>query len=194
VATTSVTLLDRLKAAGPDDPGWRRLHDLYRPLVRHWIARAPALAGEADDLAQEVLFAVARELPRFERRRDGSFRAWLRTITANRVRQFWRDRRRRPPAGAADGTDQFLSRLADPAGDLAAEWDRDHDRHVFQKLLTLVEPDFAPATWAAFRRFALDGQPAAAVAADLGLSENAVLLAKARVLKRLREEAAGLID
>ena len=56
-------------------------------------------------------------------------------MTANRVRRHWRDRRRRPAAGQPDGTDLYLTNLADPAGELAAAWDRDHDRHVFQKLL-----------------------------------------------------------
>ena len=39
-----------------------------------------------------------------------------------------------------------------------------------------------------------DGQPAAEVAEELGISVNAVLIAKSRVLKRLREKAAGLVD
>ena len=83
--------------------------------------------------------------------------------------------------------------LADPNGELAREWDSDHDRHVFQKLLALVQPDFSAATWEAFRRFAIDGQSAARVAEELGLSVNAVVQAKSRVLKRLREEAGDLL-
>ncbi len=58
----------------------------------------------------------------------------------------------------------------------------------------MVQPEFAPSTWDAFHRFALDGIPAARVAAELGLTVNAVLLAKSRVLKRLREEAGELLD
>lgn len=57
-----------------------------------------------------------------------------------------------------------------------------------------VEADFAPATWAAFRRQILDGRPPREVAAELGLSVNSVLLAKSRVLKRLRAELRGLVD
>ncbi len=48
-------------------------------------------------------------------------------------------------------------------------------------------------TWEAFRRFGVDGVPAGQVAEELGLSENAVILAKSRVLKRLREEAGELL-
>jgi len=117
---------------------------------------------------------VVREFSRFERRREGSFRAWLRQVTVNPARSHCRRRRRRP----ADGLDPavgFLGRLEAPNGELAREWDRDHDHHVFERLLSIVQPEFQPTTWEAFRRFALDGVPAAQVAAELGISENAVL-------------------
>ena len=80
-----------------------------------------------------------------------------------------------------------------PNGDLAQEWDKEHNRYLFEKLLDIVRPDFDPTTWKAFRRFALDGLPAARVAEELALSEGAVLQAKARVLKRLRHEAGDLL-
>jgi len=88
----------------------------------------------------------------------------------------------------------FLERLSDPNGDLAGEWDRDHDKHVVEKLLAVVQSDFTPTTWETFRRFGVDGVPAGQVAEELGLSENAVILAKSRVLKRLREEAGDLLE
>ena len=87
----------------------------------------------------------------------------------------------------------FLERLADPNDDLAREWDRDHDKHVVEKLLAVVQPDFSSITWEAFRRFGVDGVPAGRVAEELGLTENAVILAKSRILKRLREEAGDLL-
>ena len=61
-------------------------------------------------------------------------------------------------------------------------------------LMERVQDEFAPATWQAFRRHALEGEPAVRVAEALGLSLNSVLLAKSRVLKRLRQEAAGLVE
>jgi RNA polymerase sigma-70 factor, ECF subfamily len=189
---TSPSLLERLQRQ-PDKESWRRLHDLYRPLIRQWLARVPGLRDEVDDLTQDVLAILVRELPRFERRREGSFRAWLRTVTVNRVRSFWRDRRRRPEAGP-DGAEHFLASLEDPVSEVSRRWDREHDRHVLQRLLELVRPDFSAATWSTFERFAIAGVPAARVALEAGISENAVLLAKSRVLRRLREEAAGLVD
>jgi RNA polymerase sigma-70 factor, ECF subfamily len=189
---TSVSLLDRLKLARPDASDWDRLQGIYLPLIRRWLARVPGLGDEADDLAQDVFVVVVRELPQFERRREGSFRAWLRRVTANRARVHHR-RRRRIPAVGLDPAVGFLDRLEAPNSDLAREWDQDHDGHVFDRLLAIVQPDFQPTTWEAFRPLALDGLPAARVATALGLTENAVLQAKSRILKRLRAEAGDLL-
>jgi RNA polymerase sigma-70 factor (ECF subfamily) len=189
--TTSLSLLERLKQASPNAPEWQRLQDLYLPLIRFWLAQAPGLGSEADDLSQEVFLVVVRELPAFERCRDGSFRAWLRQITVNRVRAFCRDRQKRPLAGLGIEAEQVL---ADSDSDQARKWDQEHDRHVCRKLMAQVQNDFAPATWRAFTRFALDGLPAARVAAETGLSEAAVLQAKCRIVKRLREEAGELLE
>ncbi len=191
---TSLSLLDRLKVARPDAPDWRHLQGIYLPLIRRWLGRVPGLGDETGDLAQEVLLVVIRELPRFQRRREGSFRAWLRKVTVNKVRTHARRRHRRPVVGQ-DLTDGFLDRLEAPNSELAREWDQDHDhdQHVFERLLAIVQPDFEPTTWKAFRRFALDGLPAPRVAEELELTEGAVLQAKARILKRLRQEAGDLL-
>jgi RNA polymerase sigma-70 factor (ECF subfamily) len=192
VNPTSLSLLDRLKVARPEASDWRHLQAIYLPMIRRWLERVPGLGDESVDLAQEVLIIVFREVPRFDRRREGSFRAWLRQVTVNRIRVYRRQQRRRPVAGL-DPADGFLERLSDPNGDLAREWNQEHDKHVVEKLLAVVQADFAPTTWAAFQRFGVDGVPARRVAEELGLSENAVLLAKSRVLKRLREEAGDLL-
>jgi RNA polymerase sigma-70 factor, ECF subfamily len=189
---TSVSLLDRLKVAGPDASDWNRLQGIYLPLISRWLGRVPGLGVEADDLAQEVFVVVIRELPRFERQREGSFRAWLRQVTVNKARTHRRRRHRHRTVGL-DPAEGFLDSLADQNGDLAREWDADHDRHVFQKLLTIVRPDFSATTWEAFHRFAVDGLPAAQVAEEMKVSVNAILQAKSRVLKRLREEAGELL-
>lgn len=192
MSPTSLSLLDRLRAARPESPDWARLEGIYRPLIRRWLGLAPGLGDDADDLAQEVLTVLCREVPRFDRRREGSFRAWLRGVTVNVARNARRRRQRRPIVGL-DPAEGFFDRLADPADDLARRWDRDHDKHVVDRLLAAVEPDFTPSTWRAFRRFGVDGEPAARVAEDMNMTENAVILAKSRVLRRLREEAGELL-
>lgn len=190
MTTTSASLLDRLRRE-PDPAAWERLVRIYEPFIRRWLAD-PGLAADADDLAQDVMAVLVRELPQFERRRLGSFRAWLRMIVVNRVREHHRRRRERPEGGS-DAADR-LAKLTDPDSGLSRQWDAEHDAHVAHKLLESLEPEFTSPTWAAFRRQVVDGQPASAVAADLDTTVNAVLLAKSRVLRRLREEAAGLLE
>jgi len=102
---------------------------------------------------------------------------------------FWRSR---PDVGAAD-PEPILQQLEDPHSELSRRWDREHDQHVARQALDLIEQEFQATTWRAFRLLVLeDGRPEA-VAAEVGLSVNAVFIAKSRVLRRLREEIAGFV-
>jgi RNA polymerase sigma-70 factor (ECF subfamily) len=185
---TSASLLDRL-AADPSDADWRRLVDLYAPLLAAWLARAGVAAHDRDDLSQEVLMVVVKEVAGFDRGRPGAFRAWLRTILGNRVRDYFRRQAGRPVA-VGDG----LADLADPDSPLSKLWDREHDEHVAARVMNRVRVDFAEATWEAFTRQVLEGRSASDVATELGISRNAALVAKSRVLRRVRAELAGLVE
>jgi RNA polymerase sigma-70 factor (ECF subfamily) len=191
---TPISLLERLRLR-PDAASWRRLVDLYTPLIRAWLRRHALQDPDADDLTQDVLGVLVRELPNFRHDlRRGAFRRWLRTVTVNRLRVFWRAQRGRPLAGNAADLGHVLDQLEDPDSGLSRLWDREHDLHVARRLLELLEPEFEPATWRAFRLLVLEGRPTSEVAAELGLSPNAVRIAKSRVLRRFRQEVDGLID
>jgi RNA polymerase sigma-70 factor, ECF subfamily len=188
VDETSHTLLDALRSR-PSAAGWQRLVSIYTPLIQSWLHRQGVAGADAEDLGQEVLAVVVRELPNFHRDgRTGAFRRWLRLIAVHRLRDFWRARQSRPPAVGGSDWDAKLHQVEDPESDLSRLWDREHDQHVARGLLAYLEPDFEPSTWAAFRRVVLDGVKPADAAAELGVSVNAVLIAKSRILRRLRQE------
>jgi RNA polymerase sigma-70 factor (ECF subfamily) len=171
------------------------LEQLYAPLIRTWLRRYNVQDSDAADLVQEVLLAVSTDLNKFEHpEKPGAFRGWLKAILINRLRKFWRDRDRGPQAGGDSDIDARLTQLGDPASELSQVWNREHNQYVLKQLLALAEPNFAPSTWQAFRRVALDGAKADVVAQELGISLNAVFIAKARVLKRLRQDAEGLVE
>ena len=120
--------------------------------------------------------------------------AGWRTITAHRLGAFYCSRKTRPVALGSPLEVCPLMQLADPKSELGRQWDREHDRYVLNRLMELIEPQFEPTTLAAFRRVAVDDIAPARAAEELGVSLNAVLVAKSRVLSRLRQEAKGLID
>jgi RNA polymerase sigma-70 factor (ECF subfamily) len=194
VPETPLSLLERLRAT-PDAVTWQRWVDLYAPLIRDWLHRHGLQPNDADDLSQDVLTAVVRELPNFRHDlRRGAFRRWLRTITVNRVRGFWRNRKNKAIAAGGDQAELVLAQLADPESGLSQMWDAEHDQFVTRRLLELLEPEFEANTWGAFRALVLDGEPTKTVAERFGLTVNAVRIAKSRVLSRFRQEAAGLLD
>jgi RNA polymerase sigma-70 factor (ECF subfamily) len=192
MSETSVSLLERLREQ-PDPASWKRLVDLYTPLIRGWLCRHGLQSADADDLVQEVLSVVVRDLPQFQHdRRPGAFRCWLRTVTVHRLRNFWRSRQGRPMVGG--DVDRQLEQLEDPHSAPSRMWDEEHDRHVLRRLLELMRAEFSAAAWQVFERVALQGEKAADVAGAFDMTVNAVLLVKSRVLRRLRQEARGLID
>jgi RNA polymerase sigma-70 factor (ECF subfamily) len=137
---TSVSLLGRI-AGAPTEDDWRRLDQLYRPLLRAWMARAGVAAADVDDLVQDVLVVVSREIAGFEWRGQGAFRAWLRKIVANRMRDYFRRQKYRPTATGGSDFLRRLDELESPDSALSRLWDREHDQHVTTSLLRRVQGD-----------------------------------------------------
>ena len=192
--STSISLLNRLQQSD-DSKNWNRLVELYAPLLQLWVRKYQVQESDADDLVQEVLMTVSKELQSFDHSgQTGAFRSWLRTILTHRLRNFWRSQGRRPQPPGDSEIDRQLEQLEDPASEMSEIWNRQHDRHVVRQLLAAAESSFEPSTWRAFCRVALEGARPNLVATELGMSVNAVFIAKFRVLKRLREEAEGLVE
>jgi RNA polymerase sigma-70 factor (ECF subfamily) len=188
---TSASLLERLRQRSDQD-SWQRLVELYTPRLRSWLRPHLRAADDVEDLVQDVFTVLVRKLPDFVHNgRPGAFRHWLRSIAANHLRSYWRARRDQAPQAEVEAV---LEQLADPASALSLEWDREHDYHIARKVLEAIEVEFKPTTWRSFFRVVLEGAPPETVAAELGLSVNAVLIAKSRVLRRVREEIQDLLD
>ncbi len=183
---TPLSLLERLRR--PDDAAaWSQFVHLYTPLLYGWARRTGLSEADAADLLQDVFVTLLEELPGFNYQPGKSFRAWMYTLLLNRWRTL--QRRRSPrlvPSEQLDG----IPDEAEP--DLPGE--AEERRELVRRALTLMERDFAPATWQAFRQVVVLERRPAEVAAELGVSVNAVYLARSRVLRRLREDLAGLCE
>src|SRR5262245_55049057 len=185
---TPHSLLDRLRTADSAE-AWGRFVDLYTPLIYFWACRMELQADDAADLVQEVFTILLQKLPEFHLDPSRSFRAWLRTVTTNK----WRDMLRRKAAALRQGTDARLDEVAVPDG-AAAVWEGEYRAWLVKLALEIMKAEFEPATWQACWAVVVEGRPAAQVAAEQGRSLVAIYAARSRVLRRLREELAGLLD
>jgi RNA polymerase sigma-70 factor (ECF subfamily) len=197
VNTTSLTLLERLRQeASPEASGssgeqeaWARFVKLYTPLLFRWARGVSLPSEEASDLVQDVLTLLVQKLPDFTYDRQKSFRGWLRTITLNK----WREKARKHSLPRAN---------VDPANlpakggmeDAAAFEEAEYRHYLVRRALELMRAEFQPSTWKACWECVVRGRPAADVARELKITTNAVYLAKSRVLRRLHQELAGLLD
>jgi RNA polymerase sigma-70 factor (ECF subfamily) len=188
----SMSLLDRLRERKAED--WSRLLALFVPVVYQWGRLAGLQDCDAADVVQEVFAAVHVGLDNF--RKDstrGSFRGWLHGITRNKVCDHFRRRERGPLAEGGSDAVRRLHDFPDRVGDRAEENAAETTQFLARRALELIRGDFEVATWAAFHAVVVEERPAPTVAEDLGVSVGTVYVAKSRVLKRLREELAGLI-
>jgi RNA polymerase sigma-70 factor (ECF subfamily) len=178
--------LERLRQSA-EQADWEHFVKLYSPLLYHWARRLGLDGTDAEDLVQDVFVQLVQHLPEFRYDPNQRFRGWLWTTTVNK----WRERRRQPAAVSVD--EQDLDALADPDG--AAELDEEeYQKYLVGRALKIMEAQFQATTWKAFWECVPLGRPAVEVAAELGISENAVYLAKCRALRRLRQELRGLLD
>ena len=185
--TTPVSLLERLRQ--PDeDRAWDRFVELYTPLLLYWAQRTGMQSQDAADLVQEVFITLVNKLPEFNYDQARSFRGWLRTVIMNK----WRDRQRKNQ-GRNAGNDIGLSGVVSP-NDLEASWDQEQNDQLVRRALEVMKDEFEPATWKSCWGMIVDGKSAAELAGELHISENAVYIAKCRVLRKLRQELQGFLD
>jgi RNA polymerase sigma-70 factor (ECF subfamily) len=183
---TPVSLLTRLQQPA-DTEAWPRFARLYTPLLRHWARRCGLSDADAADLVQEVFLILLDKLPMFTFRPGQRFRGWLWTIVANKCRDFHRRQAARPDAVVV-GLDGLA---ADPG--LPPD-EEEYRRHLIAAALHLVQAEFSPAMWQACWQHVVEGRSAREIADSLGIVPATVYVAKARVLARLRQELAGLLD
>jgi RNA polymerase sigma-70 factor, ECF subfamily len=184
MSATPVSLLERLRSPADAD-AWVRFVRLYTPFLYHWARRRGLPPDDTADLVQEVFAQLLKALPTFAYDPKRSFRAWLAVVVGNKWREL--NRKRRPQTvPAAD-----LAERPGPDDDFD---DREYRAHIAGRALRLIRDEFAAPTWQAFWGVVVDGRPANEVATELGLTPNAVYLARGRVLRRLRAELAGLVE
>lgn len=201
--TTRETLIRRFRDG--TDPlasrqAWDEFYQVYEPLVRAYVRRFGLRDADVDDLVQDLFVKLRAQLARFELdRAKGRFRAWLRTVVDNTVRD-WLDRAGRAGADAGPLPPSSIG----PAGPAAGGFGQDGDagdrwrqvewrRAVLSVVMGRIREEFRgrEKTLACFEQATLAGRPAKDVAAELGIEKvNNVYVYAHRVLQRVRELCA----
>src|SRR5262245_24953754 len=186
IPPTRGSLLLRLRDPH-DGAAWGEFVNLYAPLVYGYLCKHGLQDADAADLAQDVLGAVAGAVGRLEYDpAKGAFRNWLFTVVRRKLSN-WRRARRNRRDGCNDSAAHRALENSPAPGDEEAQWEVEWRRRLFAWACEQVRPDVGAATWQAFWRTAVEGQPGKQVAADLGMTVVAVYHARSRVLARLKE-------
>lgn len=187
---TRQTLIRRVRNTG-DSSSWAEFWGLYEPVIGRYLRRLHVNDQDASDLAQEVYLKLRRELPNFSFDSErGHFRAWLRRVTDNMVRDHFRTRRRADQriAGLAEYKQAVEASFDDGSNGEAArevEW----RRNVMAVILEKARAEFAdrPRLWTCFDKTILQSLPAKQVAAELEIEKvNNVYVYAHRVMQRVR--------
>jgi RNA polymerase sigma-70 factor (ECF subfamily) len=186
--STSLTLLARLRQPNAQKE-WGQFVGLYSPLLFFWARRMGLEENDAADLVQDVFVLLLKKLPEFELDAKRSFRGWLRQVTINKFLERRRAKSNQdqqlPPAAAAN---------LPTASELEARWDAEYHSQLIQSALRVLAQEFEPASVKACWAFVVEGRSAAAVAAELNMTEGAVRAAKFRIVCRLRQLLNGLLE
>ena len=188
--STPQSLIEDL-AADRSSLTWERFTYLYQPLLKLWLRFYPVPETERHDLVQETMIVVLRRISDFKHNgRTGAFRSWLKRIVHNQVLDYLRNRKSNFHNTESDVLDQLQS--AHP--DLESFIDREHDLEVLRRLLQLTKPLVPQLAWEAFYRTAVVGEDSSQVARELGMTLNAVYIARSRVFALVRQMGRGLVD
>lgn len=178
-----------------DIAAWDQFVTIYGPLVFR-LARSKGFQdSDAHDIVQEVMLAISKAIHRWDPdRTKGRFRDWLFRIARNMMINFLTRRKFQ-----SLGTGQSISELLQlhPAVieldcEATREFDLEYRRELFWLAADKVRKDVRPTTWEAFRLTAIEELSVASAARQLGMKEGAVLVARCRVLARLKNAVADL--
>jgi RNA polymerase sigma-70 factor (ECF subfamily) len=177
-----------------DAASWGEFVALYEPLLLGYVRSRGLQEHDARDVVQDIFTRLYRALPTFELdRQRGRFRTWLWQVTMSAIADWARQRRRQTEAEdewrqRADDLDAAKNQEPDD------EWIKEYQQRVLGFVLERVCEQAQPRTWTCFEQHILLGRPSAEVAAELGMTANAVYVNASRMLARVREQCADYME
>jgi RNA polymerase sigma-70 factor (ECF subfamily) len=187
---TRITLLERVRDPA-DSAAWCDFVAIYQPLLMAYVRKRGINENDAADVVQDVFTRLVPALSRFQLDHErGRFRTWLWQVTHAALTDWHRRREVRTKA-EQERADQHPAPVDKTPGD---EWDGLYHQRILEVVLKRVRESAQPASWACFAGRLLADRPAAEIAAELGVSVNAVYVNASRLLARVREQCAEFAE
>jgi len=183
---TSTTLLDGLRDAGNMN-AWKRFMGRYQPMVVSFCKSQGLSHSDAEDVAQETMLAFAKSYNQggYDREK-GRLGNWLFSIAHKKVMDVFRRRMKENVVSAPVGRTGIMQSIPSPDS-MAEIWENQWRQYILRACLEEVARLVKPQTYRAFELYVLDQWTVEAVAEHLGITENAVYIAKNRVISRVRK-------
>jgi RNA polymerase sigma-70 factor (ECF subfamily) len=195
---TRWSLLSRLKN-WDDQTSWREFHDTYRRLIYNVALKAGLNAQEAQDVVQETLLTVAKNLKEFETDpARGSFKAWLLKTTHWRIINQFNKRRpdqlARAHRAPNDPRETATEERIPDSGGAALEWvwDTEWKEHLIATALERLKRKVKLKHFQIFFLHVIKGQSVRDVAQSLGVNVAQVYLVKHRLARQFQREIEQL--
>ncbi len=188
---TRQTLIERVRNQH-DDASWEEFVRVYRDYIYAIIRRMNISEHDADDLRQQVLLKLWKNLPLLDFNHITRFRSVLSTVTKHCVIDFIRKRNsdaKRLEKVSKDESLAYLDGISLSEIDAIAE--REWEVHLTNLAVEKVEPLFSGQAVKVFR-LSLKGLSVEEIAREVGLQENSVYRLRNRVKVRLIQEVAQL--
>jgi RNA polymerase sigma-70 factor (ECF subfamily) len=189
---TSTTLLQRIRQDPTDERAWSDFVERYGRLIYGWCRKWGLSDVDSEDVTQNVLLDLARQMRSFVYDPSGSFRAWLRTVAHRSWTRFARERQQ--DRATLDGPDAGrLAIYTDEAGDdFLLRLEAENRRELLERAMEQVRRRVRPHTWQAFHLLAVEEHSGAEVARLLRMNVGTVFVARSKVQKMLRDEIRRL--
>jgi RNA polymerase sigma factor (sigma-70 family) len=194
---TRRTLLSRLKNWN-DSASWQEFFDLYGRFLFGVARKAGLSETEAQDVVQETVVTVAKEMPHFHYDpARGSFKAWLLQVARSRVNDAWRKKHYRKngadlPREERLGTTTGAALPAPLGFSLETVLDREWERNVLQAATVRVKAQANPAHYQIFHLHVVKQIPAREVARRLKVGLMTVYYARREISKLIKKQIALL--
>ena len=184
---TRPSLLCRLKdwENGED---WKIFFDTYWRLIFSVALKAGLTENEAEEVVQETIISVCKQMPDFEYNKAGSFKAWLLQIVRRRVSDQFRKRAPIQERPTEDTRTDFLERIPSSEARLEDVWEEEWRRNLIETAITKVKNRIKPRFFQIFDLVVLKEWPVSEVARGLNVSSAQVYLTRHRVTRLIRDE------